>query len=77
MKIRSFSGVRPGVEEEIFLSTCHPASPHGQPVLITRLGRPIGREDIDLNSYRLTEASEVERRNLIEAGYVVPDAEGL
>jgi len=76
MKLKSHSPLLDGWEGEAELSTEHPASSYGQPVLLVD-GEPVGTLEAAVGQYEVLEASEEERKALEAAGYSFKGRESL
>ena len=58
---------------DVRLTTEHAASSHGQPVLVGADGTACGPGDLAMMGARVTVATEVERVELVRAGYLGGD----
>jgi len=69
MRLRSHSPLLENWEGEAVLSTDHPASSYGQPVLLIE-GEPVGTLEAVLAGYEILDATEEEREALQRTGYI-------
>jgi len=70
MIVTSTSPLFGGWQGPAEVTTKHPASRFGTPVLLVE-GQPVDRLAAHLAGYRLIEANDTERRNLARGGYPV------
>jgi hypothetical protein len=70
MIIKSTSPLFGGWQGPAEVTTRHPASRYGQPVLLVD-GEPVDRLVAYLAGYRAVEANEVERSHLARGGYAL------
>ena len=59
----------PDIYIEARLTTDHPMSSYGQKVLVLETGEALGPGDVSLAYYRLSQATEGEKAELVKAGY--------
>ena len=70
MIIRTTSPLFGGWQGPAEVTTRHPASRYGKPVLLVE-GQPVDRLVAHLAGYHLVEADDSERRGLARAGYLL------
>lgn len=72
MRLRADGGALAGTWTAT-LTTDHPSSSYGVPVLLVN-GEPVGTLEAHLAGYRLVEGTDEERKALSRAGYNFPEA---